>query len=362
MSKFIVYCTTCTVNNKIYVGVHKVNDDLKFDGYIGCGVYIKEPSTYNKAKTVFQRAVQKYGTKNFIRKTLAIFDNEEDAYFLEETIVTKEFISREDVYNSTIGGQGGDRGINSKPCYQYDLLGNFIKEFPNRQEAAREVGRGFTTIKRAIKEKVKAGNWFWADEKVDKLDLTNYKTSTNRIPVFEYDINGTYNCCYESFADAARCNNISTSSIREAALCGTICNNKKFSLEFSETFSDSKLLQLKNFPVFIYKITGEFIQEAKDLKEAKSILKARCDLFKYIRLNTPYKNYQLSFEKLDKMPDKSIKKPAKRKIAQYDKDDVLIQIFDSVSDAVKIYGTGVKHCLSGRNHFSKGFTYKYIDC
>ena len=37
--KYIVYCTTCTANNKIYVGVHRTNPDV-FDGYIGNGVFI----------------------------------------------------------------------------------------------------------------------------------------------------------------------------------------------------------------------------------------------------------------------------------------------------------------------------------
>lgn len=86
MSKYIVYCTTCNINNKIYVGTHKTNDNLSFDGYIGCGVYINAPSTYNKAKTVFQRAVQKYGHSSFNRKTIAVFDNEEDAYSLEAEV------------------------------------------------------------------------------------------------------------------------------------------------------------------------------------------------------------------------------------------------------------------------------------
>ena len=67
-------------------------------------MFISRPATYKKSKTPFQYAVNKYGVKNFTRKTLAVFDNEEDAYLLEETIVTKEFIQREDVYNSTIGG------------------------------------------------------------------------------------------------------------------------------------------------------------------------------------------------------------------------------------------------------------------
>lgn len=361
MSKFIVYCTTNKVNNKIYIGVHKTTDDLKFDFYIGCGVYINQPSTYNKAKTVFQRAVQKYGVNNFYRQTIAIFDNEEDAFNLEAEIVNENFLSRLDVYNTILGGYGGDRGINAKPCYQYDLNGNFIREFPNRQEAARTINKGFTTIKRAIKDKIKAGEWFWSDIKVDKLNLSEYKTITNRVPVFEYTITGEYNCCYESYNDAARCNNVSSSRIKEATLCGIDCNNKKFSLEFMPNYSDAKLKYLKNIPVYLYTLSGIYINTFSNLEEVKKYLKAKTDLFKYIRLNTPYKEYQLSFEKLKSMPDKTDKKPINRKIAQYDINGNLIREFNSITEAVKLYGTGVKHCLSGRNHYSKGFTYKYID-
>lgn len=33
--KWIVYCTTCTINNKIYIGVHKTVNPEVFDGYLG---------------------------------------------------------------------------------------------------------------------------------------------------------------------------------------------------------------------------------------------------------------------------------------------------------------------------------------
>ena len=47
--KYIVYKTTCSVNNKIYIGVHCTEDPDIFDGYIGDGIssyfqyYIKHP-------------------------------------------------------------------------------------------------------------------------------------------------------------------------------------------------------------------------------------------------------------------------------------------------------------------------------
>ena len=46
---YIVYCTTCTENGKIYIGVHKTKDPNIFDGYIGNGLEIgwniKNPKT-----------------------------------------------------------------------------------------------------------------------------------------------------------------------------------------------------------------------------------------------------------------------------------------------------------------------------
>lgn len=361
MEKFIVYCTTCIVNNKIYIGVHKTNKET-FDGYLGCGIYISQPSTYEYSKTIFQRAVKKYGTDKFIRKTIKEFDNEEDAYALEEQIVDEEFLKRSDVYNMVIGGSGGDRGVNSKPCYQYDMDGKYIAEFSNRQDAARFVNRGFTTIKRAISDKIPAANYFWSEYKVDTLDLTGYKTTTNRIPIFQYSNTGEYDCCYESVSDAARCNNTSSSQVSHAATLGYLLKNKYFSYEFSLAFDIAKYRYLYNIPVYQYDIYGNYLNSFLNISDLKKQLKIKADIFKYIKLNRVYKDlYQFSFERVKKMPDRHIKKPCSRKIGQYDLDGNLIREFSTVSECVKIYGTGVKHCLTGRNKTSKGFIYKYLD-
>ena len=80
--KYVVYCTTNKVNKKIYIGVHKTYTN-EFDGYLGCGVYNNKPYTYQQCKTVFQRAVTKYGPNNFIRETIATFNTEEEAMELE---------------------------------------------------------------------------------------------------------------------------------------------------------------------------------------------------------------------------------------------------------------------------------------
>ena len=137
--KFILYCTTNIVNNKIYIGVHKTNPN-EFDGYIGCGVYISRPSTYERSKSKFHYAVKKYGVKNFKRSIIQIFDNEEDAYELESYIVNNEFLARPDVYNTALGGTNGSYILTCKKVYQYDLSTQaIVNKFESISDAARWV-------------------------------------------------------------------------------------------------------------------------------------------------------------------------------------------------------------------------------
>lgn len=92
--KWILYQTTNLVNEKIYVGVHRLQNTTRSRNYLGSG-------------NAILKAVKKYGKENFVRKTLAEFTCLEDAYTAEAKIVTQEFASRLDTYNICIGGNGG---------------------------------------------------------------------------------------------------------------------------------------------------------------------------------------------------------------------------------------------------------------
>lgn len=84
-----VYKVTNLINGKIYIGKH--NTEFLYDSYRGTGTRIK-------------RAIKKYGKENFSIEYLFFGFSEQDAYDFEESIVTKDFIKRNDVYNSRIGG------------------------------------------------------------------------------------------------------------------------------------------------------------------------------------------------------------------------------------------------------------------
>ena len=97
MEKYTVYKTTCLVNNKIYIGVHKT---------------LKENDSYLGSGTAFKNAEAKYGKSSFVKDILAIFDTKEEAYSLERELVTEEFIQLDTNYNLKPGGEGGWDFIN----------------------------------------------------------------------------------------------------------------------------------------------------------------------------------------------------------------------------------------------------------
>ncbi len=86
-----VYQTKCTLNDKIYIGVHSTSD-LE-DGYLGSGVALAA-------------AIEKYGRDAFQRTILHECKTPQEAYELEAKIVDSAFVSREDTYNLSIGGCG----------------------------------------------------------------------------------------------------------------------------------------------------------------------------------------------------------------------------------------------------------------
>lgn len=99
----IIYKTTNTVNNKIYVGLHSTNN--LDDGYLGSGWVLKS-------------AIEKYGKEKFTRQILYVFSTRAEAVKMEALIVDEEFISRKDTYNLALGGMGvQDQSGEKNPMY-----------------------------------------------------------------------------------------------------------------------------------------------------------------------------------------------------------------------------------------------------
>lgn len=88
---YTVYKITNTINDKIYIGVHKTTNPN--DSYMGSGIHIKH-------------AIRKFGKENFNKSILFKYDNHKDAYLKESQIVTPSFVNDKSNYNLIIGGGG----------------------------------------------------------------------------------------------------------------------------------------------------------------------------------------------------------------------------------------------------------------
>ena len=116
---YTIYKTTNTVNNKIYIGMHKTKK--LDDGYLGSGKDL-------------QVDIGKHGIELFEKEILYIFDNEKDMREMEKETVDEEFVSRKDTYNLNLGGTGSwhhaNKNGNNNKSNQYLIVSQKIKDDP----------------------------------------------------------------------------------------------------------------------------------------------------------------------------------------------------------------------------------------
>lgn len=188
MKKYIVYKTTNTVNNKIYIGVH-LEDTNKPNKYIGCGIY----SNTSKCQTHFQNAVKKYGYDKFKREILFEYPDTEEgmeqAYAKEAELVNEKFIKRSDVYNMQVGGKLTTFENRKKKISQYSIAGKFIKSFNSIEEAKQETG--LYTIAAAVLGISKyCGEFQWKEYDPTESDID--PITIKEKPVYQFDLQGNF--------------------------------------------------------------------------------------------------------------------------------------------------------------------------
>ena len=126
-------------------------------------------------------------------------------------------------YNLTYGSRATEK---DQPILQYDLFGNFIKEFPSVKYAANEVGVNATAISNVLHGwSLSSGGYMW------RLKQENYplkieipKNGNQRI-IQCFDLNGNFIAEYLSIASAGRDLSLHTSQISDC--CRGKCKKVK---------------------------------------------------------------------------------------------------------------------------------------
>lgn len=356
--KYIVYETTNLINNKIYIGVHKtINPDV-WDYYLGCGVIATQPYTYQHAKTAFQHAVKKYGPKAFVRKTLAVFDTDIEAFALEEELVNEKFLERSDVYNMILGGQRGLFNTLEIKVYNYDLNGNYVSEFRSMAEAGAKFNVDYSAISYAVRKKRKSCGYYWNTDKVKKLDLTNYQPEdTYKFLLYLYNFDGIF--YKESNVDEVLdLLNVTFSELKESIILGTCINKFYISFIKANNFSIAKSEYSKTRKVYKYDgTTGDFVKEYNSQWEAELI--EGVNVAKSIRLRASDANgFLWALEKTNKYNYKRL--GYKRRVGKYDLNNNLVKIYDSATAAERENGTSVWKVLNNSAKTHKQHVYRYL--
>lgn len=356
--KYIVYLTTNTVNNKIYIGVHGTLTPYKFDLYLGDGVKTNDKYTYKYSKTPFEAAVNKYGPDKFIRKTLKVFDVLQDALDLERWLVDEEFIKRKDTYNIALGG--GMPPIKTKTVYQYSLSGEFIKEWNSITSASIYYNCSSSCIGRAVYDRTPSLGYLWTDYKYDIIDLDNFQINENKTYTYLYNNFGEYINEFVSIQDCAKFieetpDKVSKSirgkySIRGIYYCSDI-KYDKFPIPENHSHKNDKLYQ--------YDLQGNFIKEWKNYHAVKEFFGKDLGIHAAIRLGQSCNGFQWSWEKVPNMKELKPKTKA-RKVGKYTMDGKLVQVFNTVGEAKKDT-CGAPNVLIGKRKSAGGHLWKYLE-
>lgn len=260
--KYIVFETTNLVNNKIYIGIHKVYNVNVFDGYLGCGIYTKLPYTYEHAKTLLQSDVKHYGIKNFRRNILSICNTEDEALKIEEAIVNESFLKRSDVYNQLLGGKRFKDNIN---IYLYMKFGEYKKEFHSLRSASVYLDLPKSVIYKAAKLGVCIKDkYYFSFVKADSFDIAKTEYVKNRM-VYQYDQNGNFIREYNTQTEASKDNKYSNIS-KSIRLKSIDKNNFIWSLEKLDVYNH--INNEKCYKVGKFNLKGKLIHTYKSQTEA----------------------------------------------------------------------------------------------
>ena len=168
-----IYKITNLINNKIYIG-QSVDIMRRFGDHKRFAIN-KNSKEYN---TPLHRAIRKYGIENFN------IENIEECNCEELDDKEKFWISYYDAsntlkgYNLTKGGLGGHKK-NCKHVLQYDLEGNFIKEWNATWEAAEALNITNNNIRSACYKNGKSAGGYQWKFKDDNTEIKKYQRDTS---------------------------------------------------------------------------------------------------------------------------------------------------------------------------------------
>lgn len=362
--KYIVYLTTnlkSQINglNRIYVGVHQTNDPSIFDGYLGCGCYANQPSTYMYPKTPFQYAVKKYGPSAFMRTVLFIYDDKQEAYNKESEIVNLDFIQQSHTYNVSLGGTVA---TNYQPLYQFDLNGTLVKTWEYSIEAYEFYQTPRKKFDYAVNDKHPLFDSLWS--RSDTIDISEYSTKPWGEPKVThlYDINGKWINEFISRKDCADHIGSTEQAVVKAIKQQSLIVKQYYVSDYLvDELKPKARRQYAQARIYVYNEESQLLGSGIG-KEIMPIIQEYSwntirDAFRY--KDGWYKTFYLSLQEINRVPERIL--GSRIKIDVYTKYGDFIETLNTVKEVRQKYGvpsSKIKNIEQGNRYF-KDWIFKY---
>lgn len=158
--KFHYVYKTTRFDGKFYIGIHST-DDLE-DGYKGSGTHII-------------RSLKKHGKDKHALEILKLCDSRNDAFDLEETLVTEETLRDPLCMNKIKGGrQHGNRvyGVTEETRQKLSKHFKTVERTPEWKAKIGAAHRGKTMPREAVeRQRAKMTGYKWSEEQVQKRTI-----------------------------------------------------------------------------------------------------------------------------------------------------------------------------------------------
>ena len=346
--KYIVYQTTNKINGKIYIGVHKTENPYIFDGYIGNGICVGY--SINNPKTAYQHALKKYGYKNFIRSTLKVFDNLQDALNLEEELVTPQFVKQKNNYNTAVGG---GYLVIYKTIYQFNNKKELVKTWEGNYSVKEFYGISLNMLQYAIhNKKILFDSYFSYDETPNFEEYSKYRVFT----LYQFDLQGNLINTFNSTRHCSEELKCSFKSLETAATEHRPFKNYYWTHNPDNILNIIKINDLykaKTNNIIKVSLDGQIVEEYFSMKDA-----AKLNNIPYYKIKSMIKNQ----EPLNNYYFKTNNSSARHsKVGQYNfETGELVKVWDNISTCAKQYPKA-REVVKGFRKQTKGYTFKFMD-
>lgn len=204
-------------------GIYKIQNLINNKIYIGQSTNIEERLRRHKIihdDCVIHKAIQKYGAENFSYEIIELCEipqlDQKEIYWINYYQSTMPI-----GYNMVDGGSNGAGFAKGRAVLQYDLLGNFIAEYPSARQAAEKTQINNSSISACCRGEISHTKDFqWKYKDSDKLIFPIKNVKIIKRSILQYDLNGQFVKKYSSLAEAFSETNICKSTI------SNVCNRK----------------------------------------------------------------------------------------------------------------------------------------